>query len=107
MPTVTPERTEIAERVMRSNPTDPTRTICRDCRGTVLKVFLPGGRALLVDHPELTLPAGEASPADLPTGLVVAVDAAGNARPLRLPSERWVSGEALYAVHELTCGSRA
>jgi hypothetical protein len=88
-----------AEKVLTHNPREPRRGRCR-CGAEVVRVVLAGGRALTVDHPEASL-ADELEP-----GLYVAVDAFGDARPLRWPSERLRNGEAIYSPHSLTCEAR-
>lgn len=85
------------ERVMRSNVTEPAKVACPICAETVVRVYLDGGRELLVSVEE-ELPEEELKP-----GLYVAVTAQGDARPVRLPTRERRNGESLHRPHELRC----
>ncbi len=87
---------------MRSNPLEPRRERCPRCSVPVVRMVLAGGLEALVEPRELTLDEVAAH-----VGLVLAVDTNGNARPMRLPTTRRHHGEAVHAVHEVTCSGYA
>lgn len=81
-----------AERVtMRSHPDEPRRIECPACKALVIRLKMHGQRILVEAREE---PAEGAEP-----GLVVALDAFGEARPLRLPTLERAHGEALHRPH--------
>lgn len=85
--------------VLTRNAHEPRRMRCPDCEVEALRVYLAGGRSLIVDHPEL-------DPEALEPGLYVAVNAFGDARPVRWPCAL-ANGEALHRPHQLSCGVNA
>ena len=95
MQVASPER-----KAMRSNPRDPVRSICDRCGSIVLNVDV-AVRRVAVDVAEIR---DDLEPR---AGLFLAVDSAGATRPIRLPTHRRESGEALHLPHELSCRGEA